>query len=39
LWANSGGTAYPFDTYQAWLKDAGFRQVKQLSERWLTAIN
>jgi SAM-dependent methyltransferase len=37
LWANSDGMAYPFETYQVWLKDTGFRQIKQLSERWLAA--
>ncbi len=38
LWANSGGSTHSFDTYQAWLSSSGFRQVKQLSERWLVAI-
>jgi len=37
LWANSGGTAYSFDTYRSWLLAAGFRVVMQLSERWLVA--
>jgi len=38
LWANSGGAAHSFEMYQAWLSDSGFRQIKQLSERWLAAI-
>lgn len=38
LWVNSGGTAYPFERYQAWLRDSGFRQVKQLSDRWVVAL-
>jgi C-methyltransferase len=37
LWANSGGTAYSFDTYHRWLITTGFRAVRQLSERWLCA--
>jgi hypothetical protein len=37
LWANSGGTAYSFEMYRAWLMDAGFREIKQIGERWLTA--
>jgi 2-polyprenyl-3-methyl-5-hydroxy-6-metoxy-1,4-benzoquinol methylase len=31
LWANSGGMAYPFETYRTWLRNAGFRSVMQLS--------
>jgi len=38
LWANSGGAAHSFETYQAWLSDSGFCQTKQLSERWLVAL-
>lgn len=38
LWANSGGAAHPFEKYQRWLADSGFRQVKQLGERWLAAV-
>ena len=37
LWANSGGTAHPFETYRAWLEEVGFQSVTQLSERWLAA--
>jgi SAM-dependent methyltransferase len=37
LWANSGGTAYSFDTYRVWLVAAGFHDLTQLSERWLMA--
>lgn len=35
LWANSGGAAHSFEVYRDGLRDSGFRQVKQLSERWL----
>jgi SAM-dependent methyltransferase len=38
LWANSHGAAHPFETYRGWLDDAGFRQIRQLSERWLVAV-
>ncbi len=38
LWANSGGGAHSFETYRAWLSDRGFRQIKQLSERWVVAL-
>jgi SAM-dependent methyltransferase len=37
LWANSGGRAYPFETYRSWLEAVGFRSVQQLSDRWLCA--
>lgn len=37
LWANGGGAAYSFDTYRLWLEEAGFCQVRQSSERWLSA--
>jgi hypothetical protein len=37
LWANGGGAAHAFETYREWLKSAGFRQVTQLSKRWLSA--
>lgn len=37
LWANGGGGAHEFDEYRAWLEQAGFAQVRQLSERWLAA--
>lgn len=37
LWANSGGTAHSFETYRDWLEEAGFRDVRRLSERWLAA--
>ena len=38
LWANSGGAAHSFEMYRGWLSDSGFRQIRQLSERWVTAI-
>jgi cyclopropane fatty-acyl-phospholipid synthase-like methyltransferase len=38
LWANSGGAAHSFEVYRAWLSDCDFRQIKQLSERWVVAI-
>ena len=38
LWANSGGGAHSFEMYRAWLSDSGFRQIDQLSERWVVAI-
>lgn len=37
LWANSGGATHGFAEYRAWLEQAGFGQVRQLSERWLAA--
>lgn len=37
LWANSGGRAYAFEEYRAWLLDAGFEAVHQLSPRLLSA--
>jgi ubiquinone/menaquinone biosynthesis C-methylase UbiE len=33
-----GGAAYPFVQYRRWLEEAGFRQVTQHSEYWLSAI-
>ncbi len=39
LWANGGGGTHGFDEYRAWLEQAGFAQVRQLSERWLAAVN
>jgi SAM-dependent methyltransferase len=38
LWANSDGAAHSFETYRGWLGDAGFPQIRQLSERWLVAV-
>jgi len=35
LWANSGGRAYAFEEYRAWLLDIGFAEVNQLSPRLL----
>jgi cyclopropane fatty-acyl-phospholipid synthase-like methyltransferase len=35
LWANGGGASHSFEAYRAWLQDAGFGQVRQMSERWL----
>ncbi len=37
LWANSGGRAYGFGEYRAWLLSAGFESVRQHSERLLSA--
>jgi SAM-dependent methyltransferase len=37
-WANSGGAAHSFETYRGWLSDSGFRQIRQLSERWVVAV-
>jgi 2-polyprenyl-3-methyl-5-hydroxy-6-metoxy-1,4-benzoquinol methylase len=37
MWANSGGAAHSFQAYRLWLSDSGFRQIKQLSERWVVA--
>jgi SAM-dependent methyltransferase len=37
LWANSGAAAHSFEMYWGWLGDAGFPQIRQLSERWLVA--
>ncbi len=37
LWANSGGRAYAFAEYRAWLINAGFEAVYQLGPRLLSA--
>lgn len=37
LWANSGGRAYAFVEYRAWLLDIGFVEVNLLSPRLLLA--
>jgi SAM-dependent methyltransferase len=37
LWANGGGGTHGFEMYRAWLEQAGFVQVRPLSERWLAA--
>jgi ubiquinone/menaquinone biosynthesis C-methylase UbiE len=37
LWANSGGRAYSFEEYQQWLIASGFKDVRKLSERLLSA--
>jgi SAM-dependent methyltransferase len=37
LWANGGGGTHSFVEYRAWLEQAGFAQVRSLSERWLAA--
>lgn len=37
LWANGGG-AHGFEAYHGWLEEAGFAQVRQLSERRLAAV-
>jgi hypothetical protein len=33
-----GGAVHPFADYRDWLKNAGFSDVKQLSERWVAAV-
>jgi SAM-dependent methyltransferase len=38
LWASGGGAAHSFESYQQWLKAAGFGEVKPLSERWVSAV-
>ncbi len=38
LWANSGGRAYAFEEYHAWLQEAGFAEVSQLSPRLVLAL-
>lgn len=38
LWASNGEAAHSFELYNRRLKAAGFREVKQLGERWLSAI-
>lgn len=38
LWTMSGTFFYPFPEYEIWLYQAGFRQVKQLTKLWLSAI-
>ena len=38
LWANSGGKAYSYQEYEAWLREAGLGKIEQTSERCLTAI-
>jgi hypothetical protein len=38
LWANSGGRAYAFEEYRAWLLDGGFAAVHHLSERLLFCV-
>lgn len=36
-WGVSGGSAHGFEAYRGWLYEAGFADVRQLSERWLVA--
>jgi cyclopropane fatty-acyl-phospholipid synthase-like methyltransferase len=38
LWASGSGAAHSFESYNQWLKEVGFKEVKQLSERWLSAV-
>jgi hypothetical protein len=38
LWANGGGATHGFEAYRGWLEEAGFGQVRPLSERWLAAV-
>lgn len=37
LWANGGGKVHSFNNYKSWLENAGFRKIKQLSDRLLKA--
>jgi SAM-dependent methyltransferase len=37
LWANSGGTAYSYATYDRLLRSSGFRQVDRPGDRWIVA--
>jgi len=37
LWANSGGTAYAYETYDRLLRASGFRRVERTGERWIVA--
>ena len=36
-WGVSGGSAHNFEAYRSWLTQAGFGDVRRLSERWLVA--
>ena len=38
VWANGGGGAHSFEMYLTWLSDSGYREIEQLSERWVIAI-
>ena len=38
LWANDGGGTHAFAEYCAWPEEAGFAQVRSLSDRWLAAV-
>ena len=37
LWANSGGRAYSYEEYKAWLEDEGFKSIQKRSDRLLVA--
>jgi SAM-dependent methyltransferase len=37
LWANSGGTAYAYETYDRLLHASGFDRVERAGERWIVA--
>jgi len=37
FWGIFGGIAYTSGDYFSWLEEAGFHEVKQLSERWIMA--
>ena len=37
LWANSGGTAYAYETYDRLLRASGFVRVVRAGERWIVA--
>jgi hypothetical protein len=36
-WGVSGGSAYSFEAYRTWLTQAGFADVRRLSDRWPVA--
>jgi hypothetical protein len=38
LWVHAGGGTHSFEQYRAWLAEAGFAQVRQVSERRLVAV-
>lgn len=38
LWVNGGGGTHGFEQYRTWLAEAGYAQVRQVSERRLAAV-
>jgi O-methyltransferase involved in polyketide biosynthesis len=38
LWVNAGGGTHSFEQYHLWLKETGFAQVRQVSERRAAAV-